>query len=85
MKNTQSKISVKELTDGTSVRVLENNDGVIKVAVKDGDEWIVGYLKASAIKNEPQRAIRNILIVLAVVACVCGTSTYFILRRKIKI
>ena len=78
-------VSVKELTDGTSVRVLENNGGVIKVAVKDGDEWIVGYLKASAIKNEPQRAIRNILIVLAVVACVCGTSTHFILRRKIKI
>ena len=81
----QLKDSVKTLSDGTSVRVLSKDDGVIRIAVKDGDGWIVGYIKASAIKNEPQKAIRNILIVLAVVACVCGTSTYFILRRKVKV
>ncbi len=81
----QLSVAIKELTDGTSVRVLSKDGGVIKVAVKDGNEWVVGYIKTTAIKNQPQKAVRNILIVLAVVACVCGTSTYFILRKKIKI
>lgn len=76
------KTSIKTLKDGTSVRIISKNNDVLKVAVKDGEEWLVGYIKASALNNEPQKSIRNILIILAVVACVCGTSTYFVLRKK---
>ena len=76
---------IKQLADGAKVRVMEKGSSVCKIAYYDQDNgWITGYIKTSAIKDEPSRAVRNILIILAVAACVCGTTTYFILRKKVK-
>ncbi len=76
--------SLTVLNDGEKIRVLEQDGGVSKIAYKSGDDdWVIGYIKSSAIKNPANIAIRNILIILAVAACVCGTTTYFFLRRKV--
>ena len=66
--------------DGDTVKLLSVENGVAKILIDDTNEIL--YIKASAIKDEPIVAIRNILIILAVAASVCGTATYFILRKK---
>ena len=73
---------VMELKQDTTVRVLEKNDNVCKIAYKNGNVWEIGYIYSNKIINHPQIAIRNILIILAVVACISGTLTYFLLRYK---
>ncbi len=71
-----------ELKDNSEVRVLETNDNICKIAYKNDGAWEIGYIYKNKIIDQPALAIRNILIVLAVVACLCGTSTYFLLRHK---
>ena len=73
-----------ELTsfDGGNVRLIAKNGGVALISVNTADGWVTGYIHSQAILNEPNVAVRNILIILAVTASVCGTSTYFILRKK---
>lgn len=75
--------SLGVLQSGTQIRLFESEGNVSKIAYKSGDNWIIGYIKSSAIQDNPSIAIRNILIILAVAACVCGTTTYFVLRRKV--
>lgn len=73
-----------DLENGSKIRLLEKNETVATVAVSDGSGgWIKGYISVSSIADEPNRAVRNILIILAVAACVCGTATYFVLRKKV--
>jgi len=76
----QEKVFI--LPENTSIRLLEKKGNISKIAYKNGDNWEVGYIYTSKIIDEPNLAIRNILIILAVVACLCGTSTYFLLRSK---
>lgn len=72
-----------ELTKGEQVRLIETLDGVSKVLVSDGNGgYYQGYIKTSAFQNEPSRAVRNILIILAVAGSVCGTTAYFVTRKK---
>ncbi len=75
---------VFELAKNDTVRILEKGDKICKIAYKNGDVWKVGYIYTSQIINQPKIAIRNILIILAVAGCVCGTCTYFLLRSKKK-
>ena len=71
------------LENGETVRVKSIKDDVYNVIVSDGNGgFIEGYIKKDAIKSDPNTAIRNILIILAVAACVCGTTAYFVIRRK---
>ena len=74
---------IKKLSDNQKIRLFYTENGISKIAVEVGEgSWIEGYIKSSAIQNEPNRAVRNILIILAVTASVCGTLTYFLMRRK---
>ncbi len=74
---------IQRLSDGKEIRLLSTDNGVSKVAVKLNDgSFVLGYINSSAIKNEPNRAIRNLLIILAVTASVCGTASFFLLRKK---
>ena len=72
---------LQQITAGT-VRIIEKTSTYAKVAIKTEDGFIVGYISLTAIVNAPQLAIRNILLILVVVASICGTTTYFILRKK---
>lgn len=71
-----------DLTAETEIRVLSKNKDVCKVAFYADGAWTEGYVKASYIINDSATAIRNVLIVLALITCVCGSATYFVLRRK---
>ena len=74
--------SILELSDDAEVRLFSEENGVSYVAVAIEGGYITGYIKSSMIKNDAKTAVRNVLIILAVLASVCGTATYFILRKK---
>lgn len=73
---------IVSLPENTEVRLLSEEDGICMVAYFDGEQFVTGYVRASDIKDEAKTTVRNVLIVLAVLASVCGTATYFILRKK---
>ncbi len=73
---------ITSLKDGTSVRLISKNDGVAEIAFKTENGWARAYMRTNAIKNPANTAIRNVLIIIAVMASVCGTTTYFVLRKK---
>lgn len=74
---------VKTLERGTEIRLIERDGSTCKIAYKvDQTNWAIGYIDASAIQDPANVATRNILIILAVTACLCGTISYFLLRRK---
>jgi hypothetical protein len=73
---------ILQIPDGQMVRVYQNNNGVLKVWYKTSDGYIEGYISSTAILDNPNLQIRNILIVLAVSASLCGSITYFVLRSK---
>ena len=81
-KNASLGRKIAELDENQTVRVLSEKNGVAEILFNVGDGWEKGYVKANAIINESQIAVRNILIVLALIACVCGSVTYFVLRKK---
>ena len=71
-----------ELADGTKVRYYGTEGGVAKIAYETADGYNIGYIEERKIRQDASVAVRNILITLAVVTSVCGTATYFILRKK---
>ena len=71
-----------ELDDGATVKLFEIKDGVATVAVEIDGVWTVGHISSKDIKNEPSRAVRNALIIIAVAACLSATTAYFILKKK---
>ncbi len=81
-KDKELTTSLIELKNGTSIRLIDELDGVSYIAFSTDGGWVNGYIKSSAIKDDTSIAIRNILIIIAVLASVCGTTTYFILRKK---
>ncbi len=73
-------ISLKE---NTQVRLIEKGDSISKIAFKlDDGTYQIGFIYTNKIIDKANIAIRNILIILAVAACVCGTLTYFLLRKR---
>lgn len=71
-----------ELAKDTSIKLISKNNGVYKIAYKVNGDWVEGYIKSSAIKDEAGTTVRNVLMVLATIACLCGSITYFLLRKK---
>lgn len=77
----------KELTTkicdipSATIRLFHNENGVATIQYLDGDVWVDGYVDSSALINAPNLAVRNILIVLAVITSLCGTASFFILKK----
>ena len=67
---------------GTEVRLIEEQGKIVKIAYKVGDTYLIGYVDKTALDDSPKISVRNILLILLVTACVCGTTTYFIIRKK---
>ncbi len=77
------KVDIMRLSDNQTVHVLSKTGKVLKVMVMiDDNQFIEGYIKSSSIIDKPKTTVRNILIILAVTASVCGTLTYFLIRKK---
>ena len=70
------------LEDGTTIRLIEKDKNVSKIAVFVDGEWIEGYISTKYIKDKPSLAIRNVLVILAVVTSLSATSVYFLLKKK---
>ncbi len=71
-----------KLDSGDSVRVLAEENGVLKVETIKNGETFTGYITKSAIKLKPDTVVRNVLIVLAVFGSLAGTLTFFLLRKR---
>lgn len=78
----QLSSSIMSVEDGTQVRVIEVKENCAFISVKDGEDWVSGYINLSAIKDLPSKAVRDILIILVVAISVFGTTAYFLLRKK---
>ncbi len=81
-KEFQLQTSITELKNDTEVRVIKIENGVAFIAYSTPSGWVNGYIKADNILHPENIAVRNILIIIAVMACVCGTATFFLLRKK---
>lgn len=73
---------VTELKKDTQIRVLSEQNGALNIAYQTENGWAFGYISKNDIKDAGKIAIRNILLILAVTASVCGTTTFFVLRKK---
>ncbi len=74
---------IYSLTNGQKVRVLERQDGFVKIAVSVQDgEWIEGFISADAIQNRPATAFRNIILIVIISASILSTSLFLILRKR---
>lgn len=65
-----------------NVRVYSVEDGVAVVSVQINGEWVFGYMDKDLLVSSASITVRNVLIVLATIGTVCGSTTYFILRKK---
>ncbi len=74
--------SIKELENDTKVRLISIEGDIANVAFNTENGWLNGYIKASCLQDKPKKSITNILIIIAVMASVCGTTTYFVLRKR---
>ena len=75
--------TIVSLSDGDKVIITEKNESICKVRIKINDgEYLEGFINASAIKNEAQITIRNILILIIVSVCILGTTLFLVLRKK---
>ncbi len=68
--------------ESTEVRVYETNGSTAKIKYYQDDTWKEGYIKSSAIINTSKNAVRNVLIILAVITSLCGTASFFILKKS---
>ena len=72
-----------DLDKGVTVKVYEKTDKYLKVAAEnDAGETVVGYIHTNAVLTNPKNSVRNVLIVLALVASLCGTFTFIVLKKK---
>lgn len=82
-KNSDLTVELFELKEGDSVKILERDNGVLKViATDENGVEVVGFIAENALAENPNTTVRNILIVLAVFASLAGTVSFFLLRKK---
>lgn len=71
------------LSEGQSIKLYKTENGVSLIAFKDQNgEWINGYISSASIVNQPALAVRNFVIIVAVIVCVFGSTLFLILRKK---
>jgi hypothetical protein len=73
---------ITSLEKDTSVRVISVNDGVAEIYFSSGETWIKGYVSESALIVEQNNSIRNAIMLLIAVTCVCSTIIYFMFKKK---
>ncbi len=81
-KDTSLTESIMELEDNQQVKVLDVENDVMHVLIETEDGFIEGYISIDSVKNQPKQAIRNIILIVLVSACVCATTAYFFIKKK---
>lgn len=82
-KNIELTEELSTIADNTVVKVYSTENGVCRISYKSNENDIFGYVSIASIKRDSDISMRNILIVLCVVASVCGALSYFLLRKKV--
>ncbi len=75
-------LSPTEIEDGVKIKIFAITDGVAEIEFELNGSTMHRFVSADAIKEQPNNAIRNMLIIFSVAIAVFGTSLYFILRKK---
>ncbi len=68
--------------DKVMVEITKNDTEYATVYIETSEGIIIGYIAKDSIINAPNVAIRNLLVVLAAIACVSGSVSFFLLRKK---
>ena len=74
--------AIKTIANGSKVKILSKDNGVAFIKVEIDGQVYCGYISESAINNEPQIMVRNMLLIIGATAVVAGTLTYFITKKK---
>ena len=73
---------IATLSESTSVRIASIENGVAEIYFRSGEVWLKGYIAESAIIIEQNNSIRNAIMLLIAVTCVCSTIIYFMFKKK---
>ena len=73
---------IAEFTETTEVRLIKKHADSLYISFDTADGVKEGYVEAKYLVNEPNVTVRNVLAILALFTCICGTITYFVLRKK---
>lgn len=73
---------IASLEKGQVVKAEITDKEYVKVYLEKDGGMVVGYISKTAIMDKANTTIRNVLVVLAVFACVSGSITFFLLRKK---
>ena len=74
---------IAELSQKTEVRLLSEENGALYISYDSDGATVYGYVSERYLVDESNTVIRNVLAILALFTCLCGTATYFVLRKKI--
>ena len=80
---TDQELTTK-ITDlpSSKVKVYQTQNNFARIQYLDNGVWKEGYISNSAILDKPGTSVRNVLIILLVFTTVCGSTVFFILKRK---
>ncbi len=81
-KDSELKEKIMEIAQNSTVKIIKTEKGVMQVIYQTTEGPIEGYISASKILDTPNTTVTTVLIVLAACASICGTLTFFILRKK---
>ncbi len=74
--------AITTIANGSKVKILSCENGVAFIKVDINGETLTGYISEKAIDDQPQIAVRDMLLIIGATAVVAGTLTYFITRKK---
>lgn len=81
--DTELQNEFTRFTEIVSLKVLSVDNGVATILYHTEDGDLICYANSNLILDNQKIWVRNVLIILVLITCVSGTTTYFLLRRKI--
>ncbi len=75
-------VKISSIAEDTECKIYETDGDVSYISFIDDDNVVYGYISKDSIITPSDNTLRNALIILAAAVSVCGTSLYFVLRKK---
>lgn len=77
---------IASLNSNEKIRVYDQDGDILLITYlsTETNEWELGYITASALKNESNKAFRNVVIILIVSLCVCATTVFLVVKKSKK-
>lgn len=73
-----------DLVDGTVIKLYQKDSdkALITYLSSTTNEWELGYISLTAIKNQPATAVRNVIVIVIVALSVCATTIFLVVRKR---